>query len=202
MGGYRPTYLHSSFCCLQFLHCHTACRCTVASCHGLERFFLWPVKWWLHGPAKSFLYWWQLDYAAKRSPLGSSCDIQSCGNRCEVSWSCHCVCQLAGAVNSLTKPFKVMTAPMISMEAVDWNDNSLLSWDFRSCGSDCLSPAWVELLGHVRSGYQLTLFLFYLGQLYPRVGCTGCFFVSAWHRVESSERKEPQLRKCLHEIQL
>jgi hypothetical protein len=32
--------------------------------------------------------------------------------------------------------------------------------------------------------------------------CTGWLCVSTWHKLESLERKEPQLRKCLHEIQL
>jgi hypothetical protein len=32
--------------------------------------------------------------------------------------------------------------------------------------------------------------------------CTGWLCVSTWHKLESSERKEPQLRKCLHKIQL
>jgi hypothetical protein len=29
-----------------------------------------------------------------------------------------------------------------------------------------------------------------------------CFCVSTWHRLELSQRKELQVRKCLHEIQL
>ena len=32
--------------------------------------------------------------------------------------------------------------------------------------------------------------------------CTGWFYVSSWHKLELSQRKELQLRKCLHEIQL
>ena len=32
--------------------------------------------------------------------------------------------------------------------------------------------------------------------------CTDWFGVSTWHKLESSERKEPQLRKCFFEIQL
>jgi hypothetical protein len=32
--------------------------------------------------------------------------------------------------------------------------------------------------------------------------CTGRFCVSTWHKLELSQRKEPPLRKCLHEIQL
>jgi hypothetical protein len=32
--------------------------------------------------------------------------------------------------------------------------------------------------------------------------CTGRFCVSIWHKLELSRRKEPPLRKCLHEIQL
>ena len=32
--------------------------------------------------------------------------------------------------------------------------------------------------------------------------CTGWFCVSTWHRLELSQRKELQLGKCLHEIQL
>jgi hypothetical protein len=33
-------------------------------------------------------------------------------------------------------------------------------------------------------------------------GCPGWFCVSAQHRLELSQRKELQVRKCLHEIQL
>jgi hypothetical protein len=32
--------------------------------------------------------------------------------------------------------------------------------------------------------------------------CTDWFCLSTWHKLESSKRKEPQLRKYLHEIQL
>ena len=32
--------------------------------------------------------------------------------------------------------------------------------------------------------------------------CIGCFCVSTWHKLESSQRKELQLGKFLHEIQL
>jgi hypothetical protein len=32
--------------------------------------------------------------------------------------------------------------------------------------------------------------------------CTGWFCVSTWHRLQLSQRKELQLGKCLHEIQL
>ena len=32
--------------------------------------------------------------------------------------------------------------------------------------------------------------------------CTGWFCVSTWHKLELSQRKEPPLRKCHHEIQL
>jgi hypothetical protein len=32
--------------------------------------------------------------------------------------------------------------------------------------------------------------------------CTGWFCVSTWHKLELSQRKDPPLRKCLHEIQL
>jgi hypothetical protein len=32
--------------------------------------------------------------------------------------------------------------------------------------------------------------------------CTGWFCVSTWHRLELSQRKEFQVRKCLHEIQM
>jgi hypothetical protein len=32
--------------------------------------------------------------------------------------------------------------------------------------------------------------------------CTGWFYVSTWHRLGLSQRKELQLGKCLHEIQL
>jgi hypothetical protein len=38
----------------------------------------------------------------------------------------------------------------------------------------------------------------------PKVhnSCTGWFCVSTWHKLELPQRKEPLLRKCLHEIQL
>ena len=36
----------------------------------------------------------------------------------------------------------------------------------------------------------------------PFATCTGWFYVSTWHRLELSKRKELQLGKCLHEIQL
>ena len=36
----------------------------------------------------------------------------------------------------------------------------------------------------------------------PQHVCTGWFSVSTWHRLELSQRKELQLGKCLHEIQL
>ena len=32
--------------------------------------------------------------------------------------------------------------------------------------------------------------------------CTSWFYVSSWHKLELSQRKELQLRNCLHEIQL
>jgi hypothetical protein len=34
------------------------------------------------------------------------------------------------------------------------------------------------------------------------VTCTGWFWVSTWHRLELSQRKELQLGRCLHKIQL
>ena len=41
------------------------------------------------------------------------------------------------------------------------------------------------------------------GQCPPRgCHCTGWICVSTWHRLELSQRKELQLGKCLHEIQL
>jgi hypothetical protein len=33
-------------------------------------------------------------------------------------------------------------------------------------------------------------------------GCTGWFCVSTWHKLELSQKKELQLGKCFHEIQL
>ena len=62
--------------------------------------------------------------------------------------------------------------------------------------SSCYRGAWHSLTrGHFLSGMIFSTS--------PSIrDCPGWFCVSTWHKLESSERKEPQLRKCLHEIQL
>lgn len=115
-------------------------------------------NWIMQQTKKSFLEW--------------SWDFQSCSSRCEVSWSYHWVCRIAGTVNSLARSFKGMIAPVISVEAVGWNYSSFLWWDSRNNGSACHSLGRVELLGDTSSGSELMPFVYYLGQLYHRVGCT------------------------------
>jgi hypothetical protein len=50
--------------------------------------------------------------------------------------------------------------------------------------------------------YGGVYYILYDSSMFQIKDCSHWFCVSTWHRLELSQRQEPPLRKCLHEIQL
>jgi hypothetical protein len=87
---------------------------------------------------------------------------------------------------------------VILSQALTHNQNEKL-WPDYPIGNTIPCVMWPEFLSSIMAREWLALDLSHVSLEYL---CTGWFCVPTWHRLELSQRKELQLGKCLHEIQL